>query len=68
MKFNRKRQVFPMTRGELEALPTKRLQAKLKTLHQCEQSFELSDWEEHQIDENKDYIQFKESAEWIAQY
>lgn len=67
-KYNRKRKVYPLTRAELEKLSTKRLLAKLKTLHQCEQSFELSDREEHEIDKNADYIQFKESPEWISQY
>ena len=63
-----KRIVYPMTRDELETLHTKSLLARLKSLHKCEQSFELSDWEDYEIDENADYIQFKESEEWTAQY
>ena len=60
--------MYPLNKEELEALPTKRLLAKLKTLHQCEQSFELSYWEEHEIKKDAECIQFKESDKWIAQY
>ena len=56
-----------MNKSDLEALPTKRLLARLKRLHQCEESLDLSDRE---ISEYKPsgFIEFKESPEWIAEY
>ena len=51
----------------MEALPTKRLLAKLKTLHQCEQSLVLSDRDLSEYI-SSEFIEFKESPEWIAEY
>ncbi len=56
-----------MKRNDLEALPTKRLLARLKQLQHCEESLALSDREiiEYQPSE---FIEFKESPEWITEY
>lgn len=54
-----------MSLTQLEALPTKRLLARLKQLHQCEESVSLSDRTgEHTIAG----AMFKDSPEWIAAY
>jgi len=52
---------------ELEALSTKQLLARLKRLHQCEESLALSGREV----KGRDYpgcIEFKQSPAWIAEY
>lgn len=64
----KRRRIFPMNVEELEKLPTKRLLARLKSLHQCEQSFDLSDRDESERLLNTDYIEFKESFEWQNEY
>ncbi len=56
-----------MSKSDLEALPTKRLLARLKRLHQCEESLALSDREISKY-KSSDFIEFKESPEWIAEY
>ena len=56
-----------MTEKEMEVLPTKRLLARLKKLHQCEQSLALSDQESNEFNASE-FIEFKESPEWIAEY
>jgi hypothetical protein len=63
----KRRKMLPMSRSDLEKLPTKQLLARLKRLHQCEQSLALSD----QDIENyaaSDFIEFKESSSWITEY
>ena len=62
-----RRKISPMSENEMEALPTKRLLARLKTLHQCEQSLVLSD---RHSDEyiSSELIEFKESSQWIAEH
>lgn len=57
-----------MSQEELETYPTKRLLARLKSLHQCEQSFELSDRDESERNLNIGIIEFKESVEWQTEY
>jgi hypothetical protein len=65
MKNNRK--LRPMSFDELEKLPTKRLLARFKRLHICEESFELSDRDA--VYENSDnLIEFKDSSEWQTEY
>ena len=62
----KRKKIFPMKRNNLEALPTKRLLARLKLLHQCEDSLALSD----QVANNykaSNFIEFKDSLEWIAE-
>ncbi len=56
-----------MSQSDLEALPTQRLLARLKRLHQCEESLALSDREISKY-KSSDFIEFKESPEWIAEY
>jgi hypothetical protein len=56
----KRKSIFPMSDAELEALSTKQLLARLRRLHQCEESLTLSD-REHNAG-----IEFKQSAEWIA--
>ncbi len=63
----KRRKISPMTRSELEALPTKRLLARLKQLHQCEESLTLSDREISEY-KSSNFIEFKDSPEWIAEY
>jgi hypothetical protein len=64
----KRKKIIPMSVEELENYPTKRLLARLKSLHQCESSFELSDREEFERDLNAGQIEFKESEEWQIEY
>lgn len=52
-----------MSVSELEALPTKQLLARLRRLHQCEESLSLSD---RDFADDSGCIEFKQSPEWIA--
>lgn len=56
-----------MTQSQLETLSTKRLLARLDRLRQCEESLALSDREPNEY-QPSDYIEFKDSPEWIAEY
>ena len=62
----KRRKILSITAAELEKLSTKQLLARLKQLHQCEQSLSLSDREEHEI--HPEYIEFKDSDEWTTAY
>ncbi len=62
------RKIFPIKKEQLEIFSTKRLLARLKSLHQCETSFELSDREESERGLNVGQIEFKESEEWQTEY
>lgn len=64
----KRKKIFPMTKEELVSFPTKRLLARLKSLHQCEQSFELSDRDESERNLNSGMIEFKEIVEWKVEY
>jgi hypothetical protein len=64
----KRKKILPMSVVELEKYPTKRLLTRLKTLHQCEQSFELSDRDETERNINAEYIEFKEATEWQVEY
>ncbi len=64
----KRKKLFPMTVEKLENYPTKRLLARLKSLHQCEQSFDLSDRDESERLLKVDYIKFKESLEWQKEF
>jgi hypothetical protein len=64
----RRKKIFQMTIEELQTYPTKRLLARLKSLHQCEESFELSDRDESERDLNRELIEFKETTEWRNEY
>lgn len=63
----KRKKIYPIAKEKLESLSTKRLLARLKSLHQCEQSFELSDKDESERLLN-DGIEFKESSEWQSEY
>ena len=63
----KRKKLLPMARKEMEALSTKQLLARLKRLHQCEESVALSD-QEAQDDGSSESIEFKDSSEWIAEY
>jgi hypothetical protein len=63
----KRKKIFPMSREEMEALPTKQLLARLKRLHQCEESLALSD-QNSQSYSAPGSIEFKDSSEWIAEY
>ncbi len=60
----KRKKVFSIEKEQLESFPTKRLLARLKSLHQCEESFDLSDRDESERLLKVDYIEFKESPEW----
>lgn len=64
----KRRKIFSINVEELEKYPTKRLLARLKSLHQCEQSFDLSDRDESERFLKVDPIEFKESAEWQIEF
>ncbi|HQU82727.1 MAG TPA: hypothetical protein PKY59_06370 [Pyrinomonadaceae bacterium] len=64
----KRRKIFSINVEELEKYPTKRLLARLKSLHQCEQSFDLSDRDESERSLKVDYIEFKESPEWQIEF
>lgn len=63
----KRKPIFPMTTGELEALATKQLLTRLKRLHRCEASSVLSDREARHPDPPES-IEFKDTAEWTAAY
>lgn len=64
----KRKKIFPIPVEELETYPTKRLLARLKSLHQCEESFELSDRDESERSLNSDLIEFKQTDEWKTEY
>jgi hypothetical protein len=64
----KRKKIFPIVKKELESFSTKRLLARLKSLHQCEQSFDLSDRDESERLLKFDYIEFKESSEWQSEF
>ena len=62
-----RRKLFtPMSLEELEKLSTKQLLARLRRLHQCEESASLSD--RHDEGSASDAILFKDTSEWNAAY
>lgn len=61
----KRRPIKPIPLAQLEKLNTKRLLARLKQLHQCEESASLSD---RDIEREGTNQVFKDSPEWIAAY
>jgi hypothetical protein len=55
-----------MSLEELEKLSTKQLLARLRRLHECEESVLLSDHDE--VSNTHEAILFKETPEWKAAY
>ena len=53
---------------DLKKLNTKRLLSYLKLLHQCEESFEQSDWDINTDLTNDDTIQYKQTEKWKLAY
>ena len=64
----KRRKIFPIEKEQLESYSTKKLLARLKSLHQCENSFELSDREESECNSSVGQIEFKEDEEWQIEY
>jgi hypothetical protein len=63
----RRRAIKPFTSAELEAWPTHRLLARLRTLHRCEESFALSDRNAGETVPDG-VILFKQSKAWQTAY
>lgn len=63
----KRRTLLRMSRSDLEALSTNRLLARLKRLHQCEESLDLSDQNVENYKES-DFIEFKDSPKWKKEY
>jgi hypothetical protein len=63
----KRKPIFPLSNDELSAMPTKRLLARLKQLHQCEISFELSD-RDNDDRSLTEQIEFKDTPQWQAAY
>ncbi len=59
----KRKQIFPRSPIELEMLSTKQLLVRLKQLHQCEESLDLSD---RDVADDSGCIEFKQSSEWIV--
>jgi hypothetical protein len=62
----KRRKILAMLTVELEKLSTKQLLARLKQLHQCEQTLSFSDREGG--DKHSGAIGFKDSSEWVSAY
>jgi hypothetical protein len=62
----KRRPVHPMSLEELEKLSTKQLLARLRQLHQCEESALLSDRDD--ASDASGIILFKDTPEWKAAY
>jgi hypothetical protein len=61
----KRKPIFPIPPIELEALPTKRLLALLRRLHECEESLALSDKD---VADDSGCIEFKQSPEWVSAF
>ena len=61
------RSVNPLSQDKLKSLTTKRLLAYLRSLQQCEESIEASDWNEDEVASVSGII-FKASDEWKLQH
>ena len=62
----KRKSIPPMSLEELEELSTKQLLARLKSLHQCEESASLSDRVD--MSNTSGAILFKDTNEWKAAY
>jgi hypothetical protein len=63
----KRRKLSVLEHNRLDSLSTPRLLARLKRLHQCEESLEKSDRKPDEITSTGS-IEFKDSAEWKAEY
>ena len=63
----KRKKIFPLTLDALEALSTKQLLARLKRLHQCEESLALSD-REVESNQSSEIIEFKDTSAWAEEF
>ena len=63
----KRKNMFPMTVSDLEALSTKQLLGRLKCLHRCEESPALSDRGAEGY-QSSSAIEFKDSPEWVTEF
>ncbi len=61
----KRKPIFAIPLIELEVLSTKQLLARLRRLHECEESLVLSD---RDVADDSGCIEFKQSQEWIAAF
>jgi hypothetical protein len=61
----KRKRILPLTISELEALHTKQLLARLTRLHQCEESFDLSN---RTGSDDSEFIEFKQTSEWLTAF
>lgn len=64
----KRRKIYPKSVDELKTYSTKRLLARLKSLHQCEESFELSDRDESKRNLSLGLIELKQTDEWQSEF
>jgi hypothetical protein len=62
----KRKPIPPMSLEDLEKLSAKQLLARLKSLHQCEESASLSDRDD--VSNTSGAILFKDTNEWKAAY
>ena len=62
----KRKNIFPMTVVDLEALSTKQLIGRLQCLHHCEESLALSD-RDPETYRSSGAIEFKDSPQWVAE-
>jgi len=63
----KRKKIFAMMPNDLEGLSTKQLLARLRRLHQCEESLALSDRTAESY-EAFGAIEFKDSPEWVLEF
>ena len=61
----RRKPIFPLSLIELEALSTKQLLARLRRLHECEESLAHSD---RDAADDSGGVEFKQTAEWVSAF
>jgi hypothetical protein len=61
------RSVNQLSQEKLENLTTQRLIAYLRKLQQCEESMDVSDWQEKEVASSVGIV-FKSTKEWQSQY
>jgi len=62
----KRKPILPLSLEELEKLSTKQLLARLRQLHECEESASRSD--RYDTSNTSDAILFKDTTEWKAAY
>jgi MYXO-CTERM domain-containing protein len=64
--LRRKRRLQPLSRAELEAMPTKQLLAQLQRLRVCEENIAASDFQKIDTDDTTEIL-FKDDPRWRTQ-